>query len=80
MSKRITSAILLVTLLSIAPSAVAAPADRGVDECGTAGFVQAVWEGLIRFLGIGPEPSEPNGAGEPRALTANEEGGPTIDP
>lgn len=83
MSKRIfASVILLVTLLSITPVAAAAPADREIDEDALAGLVQAVWEDLARFLGIGqePQPAGPDGADEPRSLSAAEEGGPTIDP
>lgn len=80
MSKRITSAIVLVALLAIAPVAVAAPSDRGGAEGDLAGLVQAAWEDLARFLGIGPAPVEPTGADEPRSLTSQEEGGPTIDP
>jgi hypothetical protein len=83
MSKRIcTSAVLLVTVLSIAPVAAAAPTDRGMDEGGLAELVQVVWEDLIRFLGFRPEsePVAPDGSEGPRSLSGNEEGGPTIDP
>lgn len=81
MSKRFASAILLVALLSFAPVAGAAPADRG-DADGLVGVVQAVWEDLALLLGIGDEsqPPGPDGAGEPRSVSAQDNAGPHIDP
>lgn len=82
MSKRITSAILLVSILSIAPVAAAAPAEQGADPGGPLGLVQAMWSDLARFLGLGTDPSPPESeVGEaPRSVSACDDVGPTIDP